>query len=197
MSNDLASMVIGMLGSGELNQLSSQLGADSASTQKAVSAAVPLLLSALGKNASSPQGAEALLGALSRDHDGSILDNVGAMLGSGALGKDGAAILGHVLGGKQGTVAAGLGKTTGLTADTSGQLLAMLAPLVMGSLGKTQRQSGLDAAGLASMLGGQREQAKAGLGGLSSLLDMDGDGDITDDVVSLGSKLLGGLFGRK
>ena len=154
-----------------------------------------MLLSALGKNAASPQGAQALLGALSRDHDGSVLDNLGSLLGSGALGKEGTAILGHVLGNKQGAVAAGIGQASGLTADTSGQLLAMLAPLVMGSLGKTQRQGGLDAEGLASMLGGQRKQANAGLGGLAGLLDMDGDGDMTNDVMKLGSKLLGGLFG--
>jgi len=196
MSNDLAGMVIGMLGSGELSQLSSQLGADQASTRRAVGAAVPMLLSALGKNAASPQGAEALLGALKRDHDGRVLDNVGAALGSGGLGKDGAAILGHVLGNKQSAIAAGVGQASGLSTDSTSQLLAMLAPLVMGSLGKTQRQSGLDAAGLTSLLGGQREKANAGLGGLAGLLDMDGDGDISDDVVKLGSKLLGGLFGR-
>jgi len=68
----------------------------------------------------------------------------------------------------------------------------MLAPLVMGNLGKTQRQTGLDAEGLASMRSGQRKQANAGLGGLAGLLDM--DGDITDDVMKLGPKLLGGLF---
>ena len=39
MSNDIAGMLIGMLGSGELDKLGSQLGADSISTQKAVSAA--------------------------------------------------------------------------------------------------------------------------------------------------------------
>lgn len=195
MNTDLAGTLIGMLSNGELDKLGSQLGTDPASTQRAVSAAVPMLLSALGKNAASPQGAAELLGALSRDHDGSVLDNVDAALGSSSLSQNGAAILGHVLGNKQGTVAAGIGQATGLTADTSSQLLAMLAPLVMGSLGKTQRESGLDASALASMLGGQREQANAGLGGLAGLLDMDGDGDITDDVVNLGSKLLGGLFG--
>lgn len=192
--SDLAGTLIGMLGSGELNQLSNQLGTDSSSTQKAVQAAVPMLLSALGKNAASPQGAEALLGALRRDHDGSVLDNVGGALGSDALSKDGAAILGHVLGNKQSVVAAGIGQASGLSADTSSQLLAMLAPLIMGGLGKTQRQSGLNAEELASMLGGERKQANAGLGGLAGLLDMDGDGDITDDVMNLGSKLLGGLF---
>lgn len=192
--NDLSGMLVGMLNSGEVQKLSSQLGTDQASTQKAVSAAVPMLVSALARNASSTEGAEALLGALQRDHDGSVLQNVGTALGSGALGKDGAAILGHVLGGQQETVARGIGQASGLSADTTGQLLAMLAPLVMGGLGKTQRQEGLDAAGLASMLGGQQARANAGLGGLTALLDMDGDGDVTDDVVSLGSKLLGGLF---
>ncbi|HRJ45287.1 MAG: DUF937 domain-containing protein [Caldilineaceae bacterium] len=194
--NDIAGMVIGMLGSGEMDQLSSQLGVDSASTQKAVGAAVPMLLSALGKNAASPQGAAALLGALRRDHDGSVLDNVSTALSSGSLGQDGAGILGHVLGSKQKKVAAGIGQASGLTGASSGQLLALLAPLVLGSLGKTQREDGLDATGLASLLSGQRAQANAGLGGLAGLLDMDGDGDITDDVVKLGSKLLGGFFGR-
>lgn len=192
--NDLSGMLVGMLNSGEVQKLSSQLGTDQASTQKAVSTAVPMLVSALARNASSTEGAEALLGALQRDHDGSVLQNVGTALGSGALGKDGAAILGHVLGGQQETVARGIGQASGLSADTTGQLLAMLAPLVMGGLGKTQRQEGLDAAGLASMLGAQQARANAGLGGLTALLDMDGDGDVTDDVVSLGSKLLGGLF---
>lgn len=192
--NDLAGMVMGMLGSGELEKLSSQLGSDPATTQRAVGAAVPMLLSALGKNAATPQGAEALLGALTRDHDGSVLENVGSALSRGDLSKEGAAILGHVLGGKQEKVAAGISQVSGLRADSTGQLLAMLAPLVMGSLGKTQRQGGLDAASLASMLGGQRQQANAGLGGLAGLLDLDGDGDITDDVMGLGSKLLGGLF---
>jgi len=192
--NDLAGMVMGMLGSGELEKLSSQLGADQATTQRAVGAAVPMLLSALGKNATTPQGAEALLGALMRDHDASVLNNVGSALSRGDLSKEGAAILGHVLGGKLEKVAAGISQVSGLRPDSTGQLLAMLAPLVMGSLGKTQRQGGLDAASLASMLGGQRQQANAGLGGLAGLLDLDGDGDITDDVMGLGSKLLGGLF---
>jgi hypothetical protein len=64
----------------------------------------------------------------------------------------------------------------------------------MGSLGKTQRQNGLDAEGLATLLGDQRAKANTGLGGLAILLDMDGDGEIADDVQKLVSKLLGGLF---
>jgi len=36
------------------------------------------------------------------------------------------------------------------------------------------------------------------LGGLATqLLDQNNDGSVVDDVLNMGSKLLGGLFGRK
>ena len=184
-----------MLGDQGMRQISQQLGADERNTQKAVTAALPMLISALGKNAASPEGAEALARALEKDHDGRVLENVTQVLGDRAVQEDGQAILRHVLGEKQGLVAKGLGSSTGLDAGSAGQLLAMLAPLVMGGLGKTQREKGLDARGIAQLLGQERRQADSQLGGLAKLLDMDGDGDITDDILNLGSKLLGGLFG--
>ncbi|RME54399.1 MAG: DUF937 domain-containing protein [Caldilineae bacterium] len=194
--SSLANMMLEMMGNGGLQQLSSQLGADEESTQKAVGAALPLLLSALGKNATSPDGAQALLNALQKDHDGSALNDVAGLLSQGATSEEGAAILRHVLGDKRGIVEQGLAATTGLETDRTGQLLNMLAPLVLGGLGKTQREQGLDAAGIASLLSGEREAAQSQLGGLAQLLDMDGDGDVMDDVVNLGSRLLGGFFGR-
>ncbi len=193
--SSLAGTLMQMLGDQGMRQISQQLGADERNTQKAVTAALPMLISALGKNAASPEGAEALARALEKDHDGRVLENVTQVLGDRAVQEDGQAILRHVLGEKQGLVAKGLGSSTGLDAGSAGQLLAMLAPLVMGGLGKTQREKGLDARGIAQLLGQERRQADSQLGGLAKLLDMDGDGDITDDILNLGSKLLGGLFG--
>ncbi len=193
--SSLAGTLMQMLGDQGMRQISQQLGADEKSTQKAVTAALPMLISALGKNAATPEGAEALTRALEKDHDGRVLENVTQVLGDRAVQQDGQAILRHVLGEKQGLVAKGLGSSAGLDPNSAGQLMAMLAPLVMGGLGKTKREKGLDAQGLARLLGQEREQADSQLGGLSKLLDMDGDGDITDDILNLGSKLLGGLFG--
>ncbi len=193
--SSLAGTLMQMLGDQGMRQISQQLGADEKSTQKAVTAALPMLISALGKNAASPEGAQALTRALEKDHDGRVLENVTQVLGDRAVQQDGQAILRHVLGEKQSLVAKGVGSSAGLDPNSAGQLMAMLAPLVMGGLGKTKREKGLDAQGIAQLLGQERQQADSQLGGLAKLLDMDGDGDLTDDILNLGSKLLGGLFG--
>lgn len=155
-----------------VSKIASQIGATPGQTQAAVSAAMPMLLGALARNSATPQGAAGILGALERDHDGSLLDSLGGLLGGasgsgGGLGDIGGilggllgggspaasqsgggmmdmggAILGHVFGGKQGNVASTLGKSTGLQSGQILQLLAMLAPIVMAVLGKQNKQSG-------------------------------------------------------
>lgn len=187
------------LGPETVQMLSRQLGVDPATTQKAIAAAVPMLTGGLARNAARPGGAAAIQQAVARDHDGSLLDDVAGFLGQGQTGM-GAAILGHVFGGNQGNVAAGLAQATGLDAGKAGQLLMMLAPLIMGALGKSSRQQGgLDAGDLAGVLQSSHTQAQAqapsGLGGiLSGLLDQNNDGNVMDDVARIGGGLLGGLF---
>ena len=98
-------------------------------------------------------------------------------------------------------VEAGLGQATGLKSDQVGKLLTMLAPVLLGTLGKAQKQQGLDSGALAGLLGGERQsierdQPQAG-GLMGMLLDADGDGDVElDDVASKGLGLLGKLFKR-
>ena len=180
-------------------QMSQAIGADQAATQKALQAALPLLLAALAKNATNRQGAEALHQAVARDHDGSLLQNLDGYIARPDT-QTGEGILRHVLGAKRPAVEAGISKASGLDAKGVATMMASLAPLVMGMLGQTQRQQNLDAPGLAQMLQGEQRQVAAsapGLGGLSRLLDSDNDGQITDDLAKLGGKLLGGLFGKR
>jgi hypothetical protein len=180
------------LGGDTLKQIGGQIGADEGQTQQAVGAALPALLGALGQNAAKPQGARALANALQRDHDGSILDDLGGFLSGGGNVADGNGILRHTLGEKRGAVEQGISAASGLDLSQIGQLLPLLAPVVMGILGRTQRQQGLDVNGLASMLGGERQQAESMLGGvggldLSQLLGGSGG--------SGGSSRSGGLLG--
>jgi hypothetical protein len=193
-------MLAQTLGGNTVGQISNQIGADEGSTAKAISAALPILLGAMDRNTDQPGGAESLFNALNRDHDGSILDNVGGLLG-GAQSGPGDAILGHILGAKRNSVESGLSQMSGLDLGSIGKLLPILAPIVMGMLGRTQRQQGLDAGGLSGYLTDERKRAQSrdpGAGDiLGNLLDTDNDGQVIDDVVKLGTSLLGGLLGSK
>jgi hypothetical protein len=193
------SMLLEQLTGDSLGPLSRQLGADRSSTQAAIGAALPLLFQGLARNASKPDGAALLHRALERDHDGNVLDDLGGFLRQPKT-DDGNGILGHVLGDRRAPVEQGIAKSSGLDASKVTQLLTMVAPLVMGALGRQQRQGQLDQGGLADLLG--REQRKATeaapeLGGLARLLDSDNDGSIADDLAGLGKGLLGSLLGGR
>jgi hypothetical protein len=196
---NISNLLQGSAGQELVSGMVSQLGIDNQQAQTAISAAVPILLSALNRNAN--QGdAHNISQALERDHDGSILDNLSGFLNGGNF-SDGMNILGHVLGNKQPQVENAIGKTSGLDSSQITQILAMLAPVVMGYLGKQKKQQGLDAGGLSGLLGGMVSGASQNnqreMSTIERLLDQDGDGSAIDDAMDLGSKLLGGFFGKR
>lgn len=195
------------LGKTLVSGASQQLGQDQNQTASALSAALPLILGAMKNNASTPDGAAGLLGALSNSsHDGSILDNLGDMLGSSNEMSDGAGILGHVFGGKEQNVAQAVSTKSGMDMGSAMKLLQMAAPIVMGYLGKQSRSNNVnDAGGIENLLGGllgggaQQEQSL-----VTQILDADGDGSVVDDIIGMASggkkgglgSMLGGLFGK-
>lgn len=194
---------------GTLAQMGRQIGLDPQTTQRAVGAALPVLIGALARNAQTPDGAASLAGALQRDQHGSILDDLGGFLGQAGgmgggsgMGGIGGAILGHVLGNRQDQASVAVGKAAGIDWSKAGQLLAMLAPIVMAVLGKRGQSNGFDIGDLVGMLQGDNQkvqQASPGAGGmLDSILDRDGDGKVDgEDLAGLGMSVLGGLFGNK
>ena len=194
--------LLGQLGGGAVDQISRQVGGQQNQVSSAVMSALPALLGALSKNASNEGGAGALLGALDRDHDGSVLDDLQGFLGSGRGTSDGQKILGHIFGGNQNRVERRISKQSGLSGQSTAQLLAMLAPVVMGALGKNRKEQNLDSRQLGRVLARERQQIErsqpGGLGILSGILDADGDGDVdASDVAKKGVGLLGRLFGRR
>ncbi|KAF1685899.1 calcium-binding protein [Pseudoxanthomonas broegbernensis] len=207
MSNTLTDQLFAQLSGAPLQQISQQLGLDQAQTTGAVGAALPLLLGVLGRNAGQPQGAEALFGALQKDFSGA--GDLGGLLGAvlgGAQSRqtNGAGILGHVLGSQQPRAEAALGQATGLGGDKAGQLLKILAPIVLAFLAKQVFQgpagnarSAPSAGLLGSILGQEQQQVRqqGGLGGglLGAVLDQDGDGQLgLGDLLKIGGGLLGG-----
>jgi len=187
------------IGDGEIRRMSRTLDADEDQVRKATAGALPLLVSALARNAEDPGEARSLAGALERDHDGSLLDQVSSFLGQGDAG-DGFGILGHVLGGRQQAAERGVAQASGLDMAKVGRLLALLAPIVMAALGKMKRERSMGAGDLAGLLGRERETLASRTGGqdlLSSLLDADKDGQVIDDALEAGMGLLGGFLKKR
>ncbi|MEN5208131.1 DUF937 domain-containing protein [Stenotrophomonas terrae] len=196
LTDDLLSQLQGA----PLQQVSQQLGIDSQQASTAISAALPLLMGALGNNAAKPQGAEALFGALQNNHSGLDIGSVlGAVMGGGSSpAANGAGILGHIFGGSQDRAETGLAQATGLSPSTSSQLLKILAPIVMAYIAQRMSSGAAPANpdGLAQVLGQEKQQVAqaGGIGGglLGSVLDQDGDGQFgVSDLIKLGSGLLG------
>ncbi|TYP98730.1 uncharacterized protein DUF937 [Tenacibaculum adriaticum] len=196
-----------------INGVAGSTGQDTNKTSGLLTMALPVLMKAMERNAATPQGAEGLMGALSK-HDGGILDNLGDLFGGGVNSDviaDGGKILGHVLGNKQQGVEQVLSQKSGIDAGSVGNILKVAAPILMGVLGKQSRQNGVSNAGdlgglLGGLLGGNSAPQNQSF--LEKILDADGDGSIIDDVAGMvlnsGSKkggilggLLGGLFGKK
>lgn len=196
--SSLIDVIAQQLGGDNLRKMSSQIGADEQATGSAVSAALPLLLKALARNASNDDGAHSLSRALTKDHDGSILDGLGDFLQNPQAGP-GEGILGHVFGSRRPTIERGLSQSSGLDTANIGKLMGMLAPIVMGALGKAQRQENLDSRSLAGYLNKEQETLERKepqtMGVLGKLLDADRDGDVDmGDLARHGFGLLGKFF---
>ena len=179
-----------------LEDLKEQVGAESKEQTKAASTAViSTFLNGLTRNASSENGRRSLLEALDRDHDGSILDDAmgfifGRRKAENPRTTNGPGILEHIFGSKQERVAEGIGKGTGLNKNQILQIMMTLAPLILGALGRKNRNS--QRAGGGGILDILRNTGLAGnsqlQGGglLNRLLDSDDDDGIFDDLANLG-----------
>ena len=188
--------ILGLLNDKDLGKLSSQLGVNENDVKLGLVSALPAILQALNKNTQTAEGAESLNKALEK-HDGSVLNNLSGYLNNPDL-NDGAGILNHLFGNQTENVAKAVSKSSGLDSNGSIKMLQILAPLVLGALGKQKKDNNLDASGLdalTSMLAlnlGSNEQNSGIMGLVTNLLDSNKDGAIVDDLLGLASKFLGG-----
>lgn len=187
----ITQMITQQIAGGAAGQLAQRLGISENTARTAVNLAVPLILAALARNAAQPQGAQELHQAVKQDHDGSILDNLMGYIGN-PQAANGAGILRHALGGQRPNVESNLAQATGLDQNSAGGLLEMVAPLVMGAIGRQQQANGLDAQGLSQYLDEQQQQVQAAdpglMGTLQSMLDSNRDGNVADDLSRIAGK---------
>jgi hypothetical protein len=173
---NILDVLMSSAGQSSIEQLGKSFGLPQGSTKDVVGQVVPVLTRALGKNAASGGGLDGLIGALSSGNHGQYLEQPASVAQPGAI-EDGKRILGHVLGSKDASraLAQQAASKTGVDVALIKQLLPAIAAMTMGALSK-------------QTAGGQQLKADGGLGPLAKLFDMDGDGQVLDDVMGLAKK---------
>lgn len=217
----LIDLITGNAGNQVAEQAENKFGISKNQIIALMAVAAPVIISYLRKKSNDdPQEAEALNNALDKDHDGSILNDPSQVE---ARQQEGGSILSHIFGGEKANVENQLSQNTGISMDKIGPILGMLAPLIMGYIGKQKQQSGVTSGGglgdlLGGILGGAQSQAQsqpssplndilAGVLGGGSQNQSSGNplNDILGNVLGGGNQqqggglgdLLGGILGGK
>lgn len=197
---DLAKQVLTNEVVGKLNNQMPQVPQQN--TQTAANLVMSTLMGALAKNTQSEQGLQGLLGALNKDHNGGLMDNLGDFLGGKMANNkttDGMGILSHLFGSKIFDVVELISKGSGVDRNNSMGLLMKLAPVALSMLGKVKQQNNYQGNDLRALLQNtvqQERQQQPETSLIEKLLDKDGDGSIKGEVMQMGMKALGSFFSR-
>jgi hypothetical protein len=172
-------------------QMSSNLNVDKGTVQKLIPMLAPLIISGLKVQKDTRGGDERVDHILNKYGDASVLNNMKDLISSKSHAQTIDPNLGGLLGASGGLQAAQtLAKSLNIDASTVMKMIPTLAPLLLGFLSK------------------KRDAGGAGISGIGSLLDADGDGSILDDVAGYlmkgssqtgtptkGKSILGSLLG--
>lgn len=203
--------------SGAIGSIAQQLGVNEQVAEAGANALLPAILGGFKKTAQAqPSGIEGLGGLLGQLGGGGLFDSV--VSPDPTPVEQGNDVLGQIFGSKDvsRSVAGHASEQTGIDSSLLKKMLPLLAMVVAGYLakqgggeqggglggllgsvlGSDQSDSGGGLGGmLGNVLGGalgggqQTAPAAGGLGGLGSLLDMDGDGNPLDDIIGMAGKL--------
>lgn len=176
-------------------QLSANLGLKPKAAREVVPEVIPMILGGLKRQMETRGGADRVNHILDKYGSADVLDRIGDEMASRASLENPDPRLGGLLGESGVQASQMIGSKFGLDSRQAMSLIPMLAPLILGALSR------------------KRDQGGAGPGGIASLIDRDGDGQILDDIAGflgpmLGGSgsgagggllggLLGGLFGRR
>ncbi|MCI0514283.1 DUF937 domain-containing protein [candidate division KSB1 bacterium] len=171
-------------------QLSKNLGIKPNVATQLIPEIAPLILGGLKRQMEQRGGAPRVDHILNKYGSANVLDNIGGLFGKQVKNEKPDPALGGLLGDSGTQAASMIAQKFNINAGTAMKLIPMLAPLILGAL--TQKRDG-----------------GAGISGIASMLDQDGDGSILDDVAGFllkgvmgggqqssgGGGLLGGILG--
>ena len=197
MSINLLKLLQDQMGSSVVDQASKFLGESSTNTSSGIGALLPSILGGLMSKGNTESGASGILDMITKgNHDGGVLENLGNVFSGGSSTSNfmnaGSLLTSSLFGGsKLGSVLDVVTKATGMRRSSSSSLMNLLAPIVMGMIGKQVKSGGLNASGLMNMLMGQKDHVAAalpaGMGSALGFADMM-KGGVTEKVAAATSR---------
>lgn len=173
-----------------LQKAAAFLGEDTSALQKALNAILPSVLGGVVNQSTSISSATTLMNTLVTDgHDGSIFNSLSNLLNGGSatqgLMAAGDGIVKNLFGNKTSGIVDWIASYAGIKTGSASGLMSMIAPVVMGAIGKQISGEHASPTGLMSLLSDQTNLIKNTLpAGLSSVLGLSNLRLDTPSVVS-------------
>jgi OmpA-OmpF porin, OOP family len=178
MQVNLLDTIKSQIGSELIEKAANFVGEEGSVTKKTLELIMPALLGGITQQAKEPNAVAALLSNFKEGgHDGSIFDTVGNLLGGGSATQgfldSGESIVNGLFGNKTSGIVDWIAAFTGIKTGSASGLMSMVAPLVMGAIGKQVVGGNLGLSGLTSLLESQSGLVQKALpAGLSSVLGL-------------------------
>ncbi|MCC6286406.1 MAG: DUF937 domain-containing protein [Chitinophagaceae bacterium] len=158
MAFNFISAVNNLFGSELLNKAASAFGENETAIQKAISGAVPSVLTGLLTRADSADGLQSILNVAKNAGSSGILGNLTGLLGSEGSSFSGlTSMVRNLFGDKLAGIANVISGFSGVKESSASSLLNMVAPAALGVLGKHATDSNMSTSGLASFLSSQKD----------------------------------------
>jgi hypothetical protein len=160
---NIVSLIMQYLTPDMIGRIANALGLDRNTAQTSISASIPALLAAFSGAAMQPGGAQRLADAANQQ--AGTLDSLANMTSrQDGFADKGSHMLASLLGGgQQNMLTSAISNFAGIGQGASGSLLGMLAPIVMGVIGKQLGSGGVDSSSVANLLAGQKDNIAAAL----------------------------------
>jgi len=190
---DLGGLVTDQL----VKQVAGSLGESESGISSAIGSLVPTILGGMLNKSSDASSMGQIFDMVSNKDNAGFLDNLGGLVGGGNLAqgdpKDiGGGLLGSLFGDKVGGILDLVGSLAGVKRSSSSGLIGMVAPMIMGYLGKKILKGGLNATGLVDMLTGQRANISGAMPqGIADMIGFDRGDSMMDKASDAAGKVVG------
>lgn len=159
MAISIVSAILDVLTPDIVSKIAAASGLNRSMAQKAVTAAVPAILSRLADAADEPDGARKLTDAIAKQ-PADASDSIASSLTSPTqLATNGNSILSSLVGSSAtNLLASTVARFLGISGGEMQMVVGLVMPLILSTLGRIQRGSGLDATELADLLTVQKQE---------------------------------------